>query len=157
MKKFFYVLVISLFVFTLAGCSSDEKEKTMKCSLKKSEPVNGVSVYTDYTVTYVGDIIKKAELVETLESDNKGTIEYYYNYFDAYYDQLNDKYGGYTWKLSKTDNKVVSNTTMDYTKINLKKYAEDVPIFKNYLNDNNELTIKGLKSLYATAGITCED
>ena len=71
------------------------------------------------------------------------------------YQSSNETYGGYEYKVEKKDNSVESNVTLDYSKLNLKKYIEDNPAMKQFLNKNYKITLDGMISLYESSGATC--
>ena len=45
---------------------------------------------------------------------------------------------------------------MSYEIVDIEKYGKDNATIKNYLNDKNEFTLEGMKTLYTTLGATCE-
>lgn len=159
LKKVVYIFIASLLVFTLTGCgsSTSKEEKILNCTATMNNVADGYNLNTEYKVTYIGDVVKRIELVESATSNDPEVIDYLETYLNTYYTNLNNAYGGYTWNIEKSYNKLVSNTVMDYTKINLNKYVTDLPNMKYYLNDNNELTIQGVKTMYSSIGATCED
>ena len=72
------------------------------------------------------------------------------------YSKTNETYGGYDFKITKDGNTLTADTTIDYNKMDLKKYVEDNSSLKPYVNDNNMLTTDGLKTLYTSLGASCE-
>ena len=69
---------------------------------------------------------------------------------------MNDTYGGYDVNITNADGKVTSVAKIDYSKLNIEQLVKDDPSMKNAVNDKNELTVTGIKSMYSAMGITCE-
>lgn len=73
------------------------------------------------------------------------------------YEKMDESYGGYTTNISKNGNKVVSEVEIDYEHMDVESLLEDQPSMKNYANDNNQLTLEGVKTIYKAMGATCEE
>ncbi len=69
---------------------------------------------------------------------------------------LNNKYGGYEYKIDINDNELNANITIDYTKYNMQKFVSDNVAMKEYVNENNELTLEGAKKYYESIGSKCD-
>lgn len=61
---------------------------------------------------------------EVVTSDKENVLTYFETYLNNSYKSLDDKYGGYDFKITKTTKDVSSNVTIDYNKMNLKKYTK---------------------------------
>ena len=48
----------------------------------------------------------------------------------------------------------LKETTIDYTKMDLDKYAEDYPTYASYI-ENGKFTVDGIKSMYKLIGAKC--
>lgn len=152
MKKGFLLLFVICCVFVFAGCGSNLK--TMKCSV--SSNIEGNSTTSSYEVKHDGEYVSKIELVETITSSDQSVLSQYEQYLNNLYSSSSATYGGYTYKVTNNGSKVVSNVTMDYTKMDLNKLVQDDPSFANYVKDG-KLTLSGIKEMYSQYGITCEN
>ncbi len=144
------VIVLGLF---LVGCNSKE-ERVVKCTLNSSDTYDIQSVYE---ITTNGDIVTSVNTIETVTSDQKEVLQIFEKTLKETYQTMNEKYGGYTNNIEIQDNKLTSRTKIDYTKLDFSKLVTDEPTMKNALNSKNELTLKGLKSIYVALGATCEE
>lgn len=151
MKKFFVFLPILL--LSLVGC--DEKSGTLVCTLSSNDVINGYKLDSIYKINYFGKTVKSVETIETVISDSSETIDYFETTLNDTYKKMNDSYGGYVYNVTKEDGKVVSNVTIDYSKVNIEQLVKDQPLLKSYVDDN-KLLLGGLKSMYESMGATCE-
>lgn len=151
MKKFFIFLPILL--LSLVGCG--EKSGTLVCTLSSNDVINGYKLDSNYKINYFGKTVKSVETIETVVSDSSETIDYFETTLNNTYKKMNDSYGGYVYNVTKEDGKVVSNVTIDYSKVNIEQLVDDQPLLKSYVDDN-KLLLEGLKSMYESMGATCE-
>ncbi len=152
-----YVKILSLVfvVALLAGCGN-EKEFTTTCTLTSNDVVNNYKLDTEYKIYGKGKVANKVVTIETVTSDDEDILDYFEDTLKETYDSVNEIYGGYTNTIKKEDNKIISETTIDYNKMDLKKYVEDNSIIKSYVNSNNEMLAEGLQTLYESLGATCK-
>ena len=148
MKK--YILLLPVLAICLVGCG--EKEGTIVCDLSSKDVVNGYELKSTYKINYNGDFVETEEIVISDSDDLLNTFETTLN--DTY-KKTNDAYGGYTYNIVKENNQIVSNVTIDYSKMNLEQFAKDQPALKSYIKDNKMLT-EGIQSLYESMGATCK-
>lgn len=164
MKKKLFLLVPA-FALVLTGCGSDsnnEKEaddnsvaKKVTCTLSSSDAENGYSLDSTYIINYKDNYVESVNTTETVTSENEQILSYFEETLNASYEQANETYGGYTFTVKNEDGKVVSQVTIDYTKMNLEQFIEDQPTIKDY-TENNKITVSGLKSMYTQMGATCK-
>ena len=152
MKKVFLVLV-SLLVFT--GCGKEEKMGVINCTYNTKDVVNGYEVSAEYKINYKGDFVESVETTEIYTSKSSDIIEYFEEYLNNTYKQMDKAYGGYTYEITKSKDKVISEVKIDYNKIDLEQFIEDQPTLKNFSKDN-KLTVAGIRSIYELMGATCE-
>lgn len=146
MKK----LVLFVCLLMLCGCGS----KTMKCeSTSKQEKY---TINSSYTVHSGGGIVKKVESVETVESKDEEFLKTVEDNFNKQYKYNSETYGGYDYKVTNKDGKVVSTVTINYKKMDLEKFIKDNQAMKSYANDKNKITLDGLKKMYESMGAKCE-
>lgn len=72
------------------------------------------------------------------------------------YQAMQDNYGGYDINIQNDGQKVTSIVKIDYQKLNFDQLIEDNSAMKNYVNDKNQLTLEGIKTMYQSQGISCK-
>ena len=156
--------LLSLLVL-LTGCGNEEKndvtpevpkQKTMHCESSTRDVVNGYETTSEYTIYYTGDYVDKVETVETVTSESEEFLDNMEDYVNSTYEATNNAYGGYTYEVIREDGSVVSNVTIDYSKMNLEQYVTDQPTMSDYVKDGKFL-VEGIVSIYEDAGATCEE
>ena len=154
MKKVIYsvTLVLTVVLFT-AGCGSSN---TIKCTLESDQSASGYKIKAEYVIYKDGDIASKVETTETIESSNTTVLSYFEKSAKEQYKTNNEKYGGYDYKITNENGKVTSKVIVDYTKQDLNKFIEDNPAMKSYVNEDNKLTVDGVKTMYESLGATCK-
>lgn len=155
MKKGFKFLFISLFVFLLAGCDSN-KEIVTKCELTSNQAASGYSLKSTYEIYSKSGIVNKVKTKEVVTTDKENVLTYFETYLNKSYKTASDTYGGYTYKVTKSDDKVSSDVTIDYNKMDLDKFVSDNSSMKAYVNKNNKITLEGVTKIYESLGATCE-
>lgn len=156
MKKVIGILGVFLVVLMVSGCGENQKEFTRKCTMTQNDITQGYSLESVYTIYGKGDVVNKVTSRETITSDNKDVLNYFETNLKDTYNQYNQTYGGYTNSVVNKDGKVVSETTIDYNVMNLTKYVQDNSVMKNFVNDDNQLLVDGLVTIYQQAGAICE-
>lgn len=159
MKKYVKYLSLAVAVVLLSGCGKQvSNEKFVKtCNLTSNNAVDGYKLVSEYNAYGTGDVVDKVVTVETVSSDDEDVLDYFEEYLNETYGTLNETYGGYTFKVTKKDGKVISETTIDYSKMNLSKYVEDNSVMKSYVNSDNKLLVEGVLSAWKAIGATCEE
>lgn len=153
MKKYFMVLTLIITVFMVSGCGKKEIMKT--CTLTQTNSVQGYKMENEYKIYGTGKVVDKVITTETIISDNDEILDYFEEYVNSTYKTMNDNYGGYEYSIKRDNDKLISKTTIDYNKMNVKKYVEDNSIMKNYANSDNQLLISGITQIYELMGATC--
>ena len=95
-------------------------------------------------------------VVATRLSNDESILSYFDETVNNTYKTMNDTYGGYTYKTTKEDNKLISNATIDYSKMDLNKLMKDQPTYKSMIK-NDKMLVEGLISVYKSAGATCDE
>ena len=173
MKKYFSIILIFIISIILVGCGNNNnkqeanghiaeendvsKVKKIVCKLEKEDTVNSYKLDTTYELTVENDLVIKNKMTEIITSTNKDTLDYFENYMKSTYKTMNDKYGGYDYKVTNDGKQVASSTTIDYTKTDIEKIIQDDSSMKLMVNSNNQVTLAGVKSVYNTLGIACDD
>lgn len=154
MKKIVLGIMLFAVVLLTTGCG---EQREMVCTVER--PIDGISLSSSYKATYKNGIVSKVNSHEEIISDNKEILNEIATAVKKTYDTMNQTYGGYDFDIIIEDNKIISDVLIDYTKMNLKKLKEDEPKASKYINNKNEVTIQGLKSMYEdkeSVGATCE-
>ena len=146
MKKILLLICILL----LCGCGT----KTMKCTSKNEQ--QKYTLTSEYTINYKGSVVKSVNTVETFESSDTELLSKTENSFNKTFEKNNELYGGYDYKVTNSNGKVVSTVTVDYNKMDLEKFIKDNEAMKAYVNDKNQVTLEGIKKLYESTGAKCE-
>ncbi len=154
MKKYFKFLFVLMFVFLLAGCKVGKN--VTKCSLVSDQSASNYVLKSDYKIYSSKDIVKQVETVETVESKNNTILAYFEDQLKKQYKSYNDTYKGYKYEVTNKDGKVVAKVTIDYTKMDLNKFVKDNPAMKSYVDKNNNITLKGIKTMYQSMGAKCD-
>ena len=144
--------MMSLF---LTGCGGSEEQKTMTCTVETKDTTNNYVINGTYKVYYTGKLVDKVVTEEIVTTDDTETLSLFEETLNDTYEELNNTYKGYTYTVTKNDNKVTANVTIDYDKMNLDQFVADNPSMKAYVKDN-KLLLSGLKTSYESTGATCK-
>jgi len=155
MKKCLKSLALVMAILLMTGCGAD-KETVKKCTLVSNNAAQGYKLESEYNVYSKGDVVSKVVTKEVVTSDNESILTYFEDYLTQTYNATNETYGGYTNKVTNEDGKVVSETTIDYNKMDLEQYVKDNSVMKSYVNSDNELLTEGVIKVYEQLGATCE-
>lgn len=153
MKK--SLIVLSAVLFLMAGCDS-KKESLKTCKLTSTDTTSGYKMDSEYKIYSNGDVVSKVVTIETVETDNEKTLNYFKDYLEKAYSSMDEKYHGYSNNVEIDDNKLISTTTIDYSKMDLDAYVKDNSAMKNYVNNKNQLTTSGIIKVYEALGAICE-
>lgn len=157
MKRFLKLISVLLIVTVLCGCGIKSEEKVIKCEASQKNLANGYEIKSEYNIYAKGDVVKSVKTKEIVTSDQESILSYFQTTLNTTYEQYNNEYSGYKYEITKDGNKVTADVEIDYSKMDLKKFSDDNTSLKSFMNDNNELTVDGLKSMYKSLGATCED
>lgn len=148
-------LLVFVTVLFLTGCGSS-KDNNFVCTYSSDQSASGYKLKSEYKVYSDGEIVNKVVTVETVESTNTSVLSYFESALKEQYKSNDNKYGGYSYNITKTDDTVISEVTIDYTKMDIEKFIEDNEAVKAYVNDDNQLTVEGVKKMYKSIGATCK-
>lgn len=152
MKKIKYLLVALLVGVLLTGCG---KGKVVKCT----NTINQDGI--EYTATYEisldsDDYVKKVETTEVLVSDDSSYLDATKQTTEELYSASNKAYGGYDYSVKVSGNKLTAKCTIDYSKMDVKKFVEDNPSLESFASSDNKVKLEGVKRIYEALGAKCE-
>lgn len=161
MKKLLVLIPIVLLCIT--GCKVNvtvngknvlDNSKKVVCTLNKKE--SNVTLTGTYTIKYNDEFVSKVEVKEEYVSSDKSILDSFAESINENYEEFNSEYGGYTYNITETPDKLVVETTLDYDAMDIKNYLKDYPDAKSYINGDNKVTLSGIKNVYTSLGATCE-
>lgn len=155
MKKNLNILLIIITIILMSGCALDGKKVT-ECTLNSDQVANGYTMSSSYKISSSNDIVTKIKIEQVVKSQSKSILDYQEKSLKDQYKSLNDTYGGYKYSIKKDSDKVTAKVTVDYKKVDLNQYIKDNSEMKEYINDNNMLTLDGAKEIYESVGATCK-
>lgn len=153
MKKRLIGLLSVLCIFLTAGCGSS-KEQVINCTLETT--ASNYTLDATYTIYGKDNIVTKVKTQEIVTSSSDDVLDYFEEYLNDTYTEFNDGYSGYNFKVTKENDKVVSDVTIDYNIMDMDKYVEDYQVMKSYVNNKNQLTVDNAKKIYESMNATCE-
>jgi hypothetical protein len=157
MKKILMSLFLMAGIFLVTSCAIGG-DKILKCTFYTNDTEAKYTINSHYKVYYNEDeIVSKINTVEVVTSTEKTVLDYFQNYMNTTYSTMDSTYGGYTYSVERASNKVSADSTIDYKVLNLDKLVTDEPSIKSAINTKGELTLDGIKDIYETMGITCEE
>ena len=148
MKK----VVLLLIIILLTGCS---KDKYFICKIDLDNEQLQYHLDATYKVHYKNSYVIKIEKNEIYETNNEDTYNYFNEYKNLEYMNLNNLYGGITHTVSLKENKVILDATFDMSMVDIKKMIKNKYIDRDYVIGNN-LTVGGIKNIYKEKGATCD-
>lgn len=154
MKKFIRLTFVLMLMLVLAGCNG--KEQVLKCSSISDQSASGYKLKSNYDIYYSDDVVSKIITTETVSSKNTTILAYFEKQLKNQYKVNNESFGGYTYKITNKDGKVVSKVTIDYSEMDIDKFVKENPAMKSFVNKSNQITLKGVKSMYESMGATCK-
>ena len=151
MRKYIKFLLVLLVVTILSGCTS--KLDTAECSFKSKQ--SDYKIDTKYKIYYKNNIVKKVDIDEVISSSSKDKLEEFSNSFKSQYESNNSMYGGYTYDIKNSKDKLELSVSIDYTIFDMNKFINNNAAMKDYVNKSNKLTIDGIIKMYEASGSTC--
>lgn len=143
------VAVLGILLFVFSG-----NQKTI-CTLISNQSKNGYKLESKYEITSKNDIVKEVKVKEIVTSKDEKVLEKFEKQLKEQYEYNKKTYKGYTYKISKSNNKITTDVTINYKELNLEKFIKNNEAMKQYTKDN-KFTLKGAKQLYERTGATCK-
>lgn len=148
-------IIVILILFLLTGCTTGNVASAdgKKICSRTGSVVNGESKMS-YEVYYEDDYVTILHSVEEVSSDDSSVLdsyeEAYKNIFKAY-EGL--KY--YDNSITRTENTIISDTTINYAKIDIDKLLEIEGEEDNVI-ENGKVKLSTWLSFAEKFGVTCE-
>ena len=153
MKKIILLIIITVLV---TGCFGNNKYDIDICSQISDQSASGYKVSTNYEIYSKNGIVDKVIISDVVDSKDKNILNFFKLQYENQYRNLNDKYGGYTYKVKIKNNKVISDVTINYKKFNMKSFVKDNKAMEVYINDDKRITLEGIKKMYSNIGASCK-
>lgn len=147
MKKIFIIICILL----LTGCN---KEEYFTCTTNLYNETQQYKLKAFYKIYHENSFVTRIEKEEIYTSFNKNTLNYFNEYKNLEYSNLNNLYGGFTYNVDLKDDEVKLNVTIDMSLVDIKKMLKDDYIDSNYVV-SNKLSTAGVKNIYKEKGAIC--
>ena len=167
MKKIFKAIILVISIIFITACGSEDMEKgitvsskvdttnkngTLLCS-RSAEAQNNAQASFIYEINYKNGYITKLHSKEEITSSSDEVLDTYEdaykNIFKAY---ANLKY--YDNNISRTKTSVISDTTIDYTKVDIEKLKE-LEGQEDSMIKNGKVLLKDWLTFAETFGTTC--
>ena len=149
-------LVLAIFIITLCLCGCKEKTKISNCSLVSDQSASGYKLESNYKIYTTNNFVDKVVLKQVINSKDKKVLDSFKTSITNQYKNNNKLYNGYTFDIKEKDNKLNINVTIDYTKLDLKKFTQDNVSMKEYVNKDYKITLDKIIKLYESSGMKCE-
>lgn len=149
MKKIKFLCLLLL----LTGCSKAELVKV--CTINTIDEDTNYTIKSTFRIYAKDESVEQVKIKEIIKAQDNEELEILKEMLNSTYESANKEYGGYTNKIEEEKNKIISNTTIDYTKMDLKKYVKDNPAMDEYIK-NNKISIDGIISIYEEMGASCK-
>ena len=149
-------LVLAIFIITLCLCGCKEKTKISNCSLVSDQSASGYKLESNYKIYSTNNFVDKVVLKQVINSKDKKDLDSFKTSITNQYKNNNKLYNGYTFDIKEKDNKLNINVTIDYTKVDLKKFTQDNVSMKEYVNKDYKITLDKIIKLYESSGMKCE-
>ena len=152
MKNILKVGIFFGVVLLLTGCGT----KVVKCTKNNDQGASGYTINSTYEIVSSGDKVSKVEIEEVITSKNNTTLAYFEDRLKTQYESQNKKYKGYTVKTKTEKGKTIVNVTIDYSKFDVEKFANDNDIIKSDIKKSKKMTSDIAKKYYESLGTTCK-
>ena len=130
------------------------KAKTVTCTLHQDNSSQGYVLDGTYTLTYTDGLVDSVHTVEKVVSSSPQILEYFKTSVGNTYADLNSNYGGYRYTTTISGTTFEAVTDIDYSVMNVDKYANDNPSIKPYVRDG-KMTVEIVLASYRQMGASC--
>ena len=148
MKK----IISIIFILFIVGCG---KKDYITCNIDIDNNIQNYTMNGTYKIYYDNNYVTKVEKYEKYISPDKTVIDYFDEYKNLEYYNLNDLYNGFIYKINKKENSVEIDVNIDFNSVNIKQMVKDKKIDKDYVI-SNKLTTSGIVKFYESKGAKCD-
>ena len=147
MKK----IILVLFILLIVGCG---KKNYITCNVEVNNNIQNYTMNGSYKIYYNNNYVTRIEKQERYISPDKTMLDYFNEYKNLEYSNLNYLYNGYSFKIDSDEKSVDIDADIDMSLVNIKKMIKDDYLDKNYVI-NNKLTTSGIVKIYESKGAVC--
>lgn len=151
MKKIF-TIILFINILLLTGCG---KDNYFTCKINIDNDMEEYKLNAEYKIYYKNSFVTRIEKEEIYISENEDILQYFDEYKNLEYNNLNKLYGGITYTVNLIDNKVILFSDIDMSLVDIEKMVKNKYIDKDYVV-SNRLTTGGIKYIYKAKGATCD-
>lgn len=151
-KGILFNLLLVMVLCVATGCGNKIKTYTCKGSSKGD---GDLELTYNYTVKYKGDDVISINSVETISTSDEDDLDYYKEYFEGVYGVLDEKLDHYDNTIKVDGNKIISETDIDYSKIDVDKFIEANPANAALFTDG-KIKVSTVKTVYQQLGLECK-
>ncbi len=151
MKKI-VTLSLLLVVFLITGCG---KEKYITCNINLKNDVEDYTQNSVYKIYYKNNYVTRIEKNDVYKSEEKSTLDYFNEYKNLEYSNLNDLYGGYSYNIEYINDSINISSVINIENVDLKKMILDGYLSSEYVV-SGKLTTSGIQYFYKSKGATCD-
>ena len=142
------IIIISVIIFLLLN------NRNVICENVSNQKADGYKIENTYNISSDKGIVNKVVIKEVITSEKKDVLNNYEKQLKDQYEYNKTIYGGYAYKINKSNGKLEADITVDYTKMNLERFIKDNEAMRQYTKDN-KLTLDGARKLYESSGAKC--
>lgn len=173
MNKYIKYLAIILCIVLITGCSGKEKNKKLteniSSEINLDESGARAVCYVDYDYTSSNGFVSGSKFViyadnnnivtrivgrQIAESNDQSVLDTFEQSLEENY-SVSSQYGGYKYEIKQNGNRLVVDTDIDYTIIDMAAMAADNEELQVYLNKENKFTLEKVQAMYMAVGVEC--
>lgn len=172
MKKVIKLFLVMICIILITGCD-DAKEEKITANLTEDILIDeeGASAvckvdydYSDSEGYVMGakfviftdenDIVTRVVGEQIAASNNKGKLANLQSKMESTYLDAS-KYGGYEYDIKISGKKLIIDTDIDYTKLNLEEMAKNNEDLKAFLTEDYKYKLSDIQAMYIMTGAEC--
>lgn len=172
MKKINKLLLCIFALCLLVGCNDNteeeiEKDLTEEIVIDEEGASAVCQIDYDYTdsegyvmgakfviFTDENEIVTRVVGEQIASSNNKSKLTSLQTKMEDTYEKAS-QYGGYIYDIKISGKRLIIDTDIDYTELNLEEMAKNNEELKAYLNDDYQYTLSSIQATYMSTGADC--
>lgn len=165
MKKIITLLFVFLLILTGCGEKNDNtintidysKEPEIKtiCKRNLDYPDSNFTLDSQALIYSRAGVVTREEDKEIMTSSDLEKLTKYKAELDNQYESDSNTYGGTSYNVVVQGNQTIAEVTIDYSKYNIDKFAENFYIYEDEIVDGF-VKLDVLKELYENYGYNCQ-